>query len=102
MFYTMALDDDDLEALFDETYRVLRPRGLLVFSVRNTKDPDASEGFELAPSLRDVDGDVIRFFDAPALAHAVRRYEPIETIELSEGLLPKRLTLTIVRKPARL
>lgn len=34
MFYTMALDDDDLEALFDETYRVLRPRGLLERRVR--------------------------------------------------------------------
>ena len=101
MFHNMALDDDELGRIFDETYRVLRPRGLLVFSARNTSDPDASEGFALAPFLRDVDGDVIRFFNAPCLASFLRRYDPIETIELREGSLPKHLTLAVVRKPAR-
>ena len=100
MFHNMALDDDELDAIFDETYRVLRPRGLLVFSARNTSDPDANEGFALAPFLRDVDGDVIRFFSAACLASFVRRYEPMETIELCEGSLPKRLSLAVVRKPA--
>lgn len=101
MFHNMALDDDELEAIFDETYRVLRPRGLLVFTARTTSDADAIEGFALSPYLRDVDGDVIRFFSPACLARFARRYEPIDSIDLCEGSLPKRLSFSILRKPAR-
>ena len=98
MLHNMALGDDDLVAIFAETQRVLRPGGLLVFSVRNTTDPDADTGIALTPFLRDVDGDVIRFFSRECIAQFARDFDVLGIVDFEEGALPKRLSLVTARK----
>jgi len=98
MVHNMAFSDDELVAIFAESRRVLRDGGTIVFSVRTTGDPDASAGRGLAGFLRDVDGDVIRFFSDACLTRFCAPFERIATETFEEGSLPKRLALVTLRK----
>jgi SAM-dependent methyltransferase len=98
MLFCMALTDADLHAAFAEVRRVLRAGGVLVFSVRTTDDPDARAGTPLTPYLRDVDGDVIRFFSRACLTRFTPGFEILDVARLEEGPLPKRLFVVTARK----
>ncbi len=97
MAHNMAFSDDELHGLFAESRRVLRDAGTIVFSVRTTGDPDASAGRPVA-GLRDVDGDLIRFFSDTCLTRFCAPFESIAHETFEEGSLPKRLALVTLRK----
>ncbi|GAC1441514.1 MAG: class I SAM-dependent methyltransferase [Vulcanimicrobiaceae bacterium] len=101
MLFNMALLDDEIAALLDESHRVLREGGVLVFTVRSTTDPDADCGTALSAFLRDVEGDIIRFFSDACLDAFGARYESVARERFEEGSLPKRLVLETLRKRAR-
>lgn len=98
MLHNMALRDDQIVTIFAETYRVLKPGGVVVFSVRNLDDPDARAGRALSAYLRDVDGDVIRFFSKRCVRRFTRGFAIESRSEFEEGTLPKRLFLVTLRK----
>jgi SAM-dependent methyltransferase len=52
----MMLPESELETVFRETLRVLRPGGLHLFAVRATTDPVAGRGVEVAPDVYRRDG----------------------------------------------
>jgi len=47
----MMLPDEELDLVFREVGRVLRPNGLHVFAVRSVTDPAAGRGDEVAPDV---------------------------------------------------
>jgi len=55
--------DDVTRRIFDEIARVLRPGGLLVFSVKSTDDPYYGDGEKLGERIFSRKGHVRHFFD---------------------------------------
>lgn len=99
MLLNMAFLDCEIAAIFAETHRALRDRGIFVFSVRTTDDPDYVAGRPLGRYLRDVEGDVIRFFSSACLDRFCAGFEIVALERFEEGALPKRLALVTLRKP---
>ncbi len=62
MFYNMGFSDDELKFLISETKRVLKNKGLLLYSVRNDHDVMYKKGTKIAENIYDINGFHIRFF----------------------------------------
>jgi SAM-dependent methyltransferase len=62
MLFNMRFSADELHFIFSETRRVLKPKGLNFFSVRNHHDKSYGRGKEIEKGIHDIDGFQIRFF----------------------------------------
>ena len=100
MLFCMALSTADLEALTAEVGRVLRPGGLLVYTVRHTGDPDAGAGPAHGDGMFESGGFVVHFFDRALVERLARGFDLLEVAEFEEGALPRRLFRVTMRKPA--
>ena len=100
MLFCMALTSVELEALTTEVRRVLRPGGLLVYTVRHTGDPDAGAGPAHGEGMYESGGFVVHFFDRALVERLARGFELLEVDEFEEGALPRRLFRVTQRKPA--
>lgn len=99
LLFCMALTTPQLEALAAEVRRVLRPGGVLVYTVRHTGDPDASAGRRLADGMCESGGFIVHFFDRALVDRLARGFELLDVEELEEGPLPRRLFRVTMRKP---
>jgi hypothetical protein len=52
----------ELHFIFSETKRILKPKGLNFFSVRNYNDKSHGEGVEIEKGIYDINGFQVRFF----------------------------------------
>ena len=62
MLLNMRFSLEDLHLVFSEISRVLKPKGLNFFSVRNHNDNSYCKGIEIDKGIYDIDGFQIRFF----------------------------------------
>src|ERR1041384_6652133 len=62
MLFNMRFSEDELHFAFSEVKRVLKPKGLNFFSVRNHNDKSYGKGKEVEKEIYDIDGFQIRFF----------------------------------------
>src|ERR687885_2134993 len=62
MLFNMRFSEEDLNFAFSEIRRVLKPKGLNFFSVRNSNDKSYGKGREVDKGIFDIDGFQIRFF----------------------------------------
>ncbi len=64
MFYNMNFTNDELKFLFQESNIVLKPKGLLCFSVRSDKDELFNTGKKIDKNedIYEINGFQIRFF----------------------------------------
>jgi SAM-dependent methyltransferase len=63
MLLNMKLSLDELHFIFSEIRRVLKPKGLNFFSVRNHNDKSYGRGIEIdKEGIYDINGFQIRFF----------------------------------------
>jgi hypothetical protein len=58
----MHFSSEELHFIFSERSRVLKPKGLNFFSVRNHNDKSYGKGVEVDKGIYDVNGFLIRFF----------------------------------------
>ena len=58
----MRFSEEELHFAFSELKRVLNPKGLNFFSVRNHNDKSYGKGKEVEKEIYDIDGFQIRFF----------------------------------------
>jgi SAM-dependent methyltransferase len=98
MLYCMALTTAELEFLSDEIRRVLKPTGLNIYTVRNTKDPHFRTGIHQGEEIYEIGGFVIHFFSKEKVEHLARGFEIVGIDEFEEGTLPKRLFRVTLRK----
>src|SRR3972149_3760531 len=62
MLYSMALTTGELEVLFQEVRRVLKPDGLNIYTVRHTGDAHYRKGSYRCEDLFEINGFAVHFF----------------------------------------
>ena len=62
MLFNMRFSEEELHFIFSEIRRVLKPKGLNFFSVRNQHDKSYGKGRDVCKGIYDIDGFQIRFF----------------------------------------
>jgi ubiquinone/menaquinone biosynthesis C-methylase UbiE len=99
MLFSMALATAELKALAAEVQRVVRPGGLVVYTVRNTSDPHFGAGVDHGDRMFEVGGFIVHFFDQELIELLASGFELLEVAEYKEGRLPRRLFAVTMRRP---
>jgi SAM-dependent methyltransferase len=98
MLYCMAICNSELETLFQEVRRVLKPNGLNIYTVRNTKDAHYKKGVQRGEDIYEVGGFTVNFFSKEKIEHLAKGYLVNSIEEFEEGELPRRLFLVKLKK----
>lgn len=98
MLFCMALTTAELEFLFDEVRRVLRPGGLNFYTVRHTRDPHFGTGIHRGEDMYEVGGFIVHFFNREKVEHLAKGYEIVRVDEFEEATLPRKLFQVTLRK----
>jgi len=99
MLFCMALTTPELERLAREVRRVIRPGGLVVYTVRHTGDVHYGTGDARGDDMFEHGGFIVHFFDRDLVERLADGFELIEVDEFTEGELPRRLWRVTMRKP---
>ena len=100
MLFCMALTMRQLEVLFKEVWRVLKPGGLCIYTVRNTSDAHYGAGIHRGEDMYESGGFIVHFFGREKVEHLAKGYELIDIDEFEEGALPRSLFRVTLRKKA--
>lgn len=98
MLYCMALTISELKFLTSEVRRVLKPGGLNIFTVRNTKDKHFGLGNYIRKDMYEIGGFIVHYFNKEKIKKLSKGYEIIEIHEFEEGKLPKKLYYVSMKK----
>jgi SAM-dependent methyltransferase len=91
LLFNMALTTEELERLSTEVRRVLRPRGLLMYSARNTSDPHAREGIDRGGGMFEAGhGYIVHFFSRALVTRLAKGWQLVEVRDYTEYDLPIR------------
>lgn len=98
MLFSMALTTSRLKFLAEEVRRVLKPGGLCVYTVRNTKDAHYKAGVHRGEDMYESDGFIVHFFSKRMVRRLSKGYDLVDVTEFEEGELPRRLFRVTLRK----
>jgi SAM-dependent methyltransferase len=98
MLLCMEFSSRQIEFLLREVHRVLRPGGVVVYSVRSTFDKHYGAGTHLAEDLYEVGGFAVHFFSEAKIRGFALGYEVLELHRVEEGSLPRDLFVVSLRK----
>lgn len=99
MLLCMALTTAELERLVTEIRRVLRPGGVVIYTVRSTADPDFGTGSDYGDSMYEDEGFIVHFFDRALVERLAQGFTLLDVTEFEEGDLPRRLFRVTMRRP---
>ena len=98
MLYCMALTTNELESISKEIWRVLKPGGLNIYTVRTATDKHYGAGTHRGEDMWEVGGFIVHFFSREKVGHLAKGYDVISIEEFEEGDLPRKLFLVTLRK----
>ena len=98
MLYCMAFSIPDLKNLNNEIYRILKPRGINIYTVRNTADGDYKNGIYRGVDLYENDGFIVHFFSKDKINQLSKGFETLNIERFEEGKFPRRLFLVQNKK----
>ena len=98
MLFCMALTRANVELLFREVRRVLKPGGLNIFTVRHSGDALFDKGTHISEDLYLFDKFIVHFFDREQVSHFAQGYEVLDINEFEEGIHLKKLFKVTLRK----
>jgi len=75
MLLNMRFSLDQLHFIFSEIKRVLKPKGLNFFSVRNYIDKSYGKGVEIERGIYDINGFQVRFFTEKEIQGLMKGFE---------------------------
>jgi Predicted S-adenosylmethionine-dependent methyltransferase len=98
MVFCMALTTPELEFLAQEVHRVLKPGGLVVYTVRHTGDAHYEKGIHRGEDMFEVGGFIVHFFRKEKVEKLAKGFEIMAMDEIEEGELPRKLFQVTLRK----
>lgn len=98
MLFCMALTNAELDFLTQEIRRVLKPKGLNIYTVRHKGDAHYKTGAHRGGELWEVGGFIVHFFSREKVDHLSKGYEIVTLEEFEEGDLPRKLFFVALRK----
>jgi SAM-dependent methyltransferase len=99
MLLCMALSIQQIGDLVAEVRRVLRPKGVFVYTVRHTGDAHYETGIAHGDDIFEHGGFAVHFFDRPLVEALAEGWTLPEVHALEEGELPRRLLRVNQRAP---
>ena len=91
MLYCMALTSLELENLNNEICRVLKPKGINIYTVRNTDDGDYKNGTYIGENLYENDGFIVHFFSKEKVKKLSKGFKILDIEKFDEGKFPRKL-----------
>ena len=98
MLYCMALTLNELENLNNEIYRILKPNGINIYTVRHTNDGDYKKGIHRGEDLYENDGFIVHFFSKDKIKSLLNGFKNLTIENFEEGSFPRKLFFVINRK----
>ena len=98
MLYCMALTTNDLKKLNNEIKRILKPRGINIYTVRHINDGDFENGIHRGEDLYENDGFIVHFFSEDKVKKLSKGFKLIDVEKFEEGKFPRKLFIVKNRK----
>ncbi len=98
MLFCMALTTAELQFLSNEIRRVIKPRGLNIYTVRHTGDAHYKQGIHRGEDMYEGGGFIVHFFNREKVELLAKGYEIVNVNEFEEGRLPRKLFRVTLRK----
>ena len=98
MLYCMALTNAEIEKLNNEVFRVLKPGGMNIYTVRNINDGDFKKGVHWGDDIYENDGFIINFFSEKKVNNLSKGFKNLSIINFEEGNFPRKLFLITNKK----
>ncbi len=100
MLLCMELSTAEIAFTLRETHRILKPGGLVVYSVRSNFDKHYRTGTHLDEDIYEIGGFVVHFFTEEKIKKLAKGYELLAIERMEEGRLPRDLFSVIMKKAA--
>ena len=98
MLYCMALSNQNLFNLNREIYRILKPDGLNIYTVRNEHDGDYKNGIHRGEDMYENDGFIVHFFNKTKINQLTDGFKNIKIESFEEGTFPRKLYFVVNKK----
>ena len=98
MLYCMALSNEDLINLNKEICRILKPKGLNIYTVRNMQDGDYKNGMHIGENMYENDGFIVHFFNKKKVNQLIDGFRNIKIESFEEGKFPRKLYFVVNKK----
>ena len=98
MLYCMALSTKEIKNLNNEIYRVLKPNGINIYTVRHIEDGDFKNGIHVGENLYENDGFIVHFFSEEKIKDLSEGFNIIEIEKFEEGSFPRKLFRVVLEK----
>ena len=91
MLYCMALSNFNLKNLNNEIFRILKPGGINIYTVRHTGDGDYDNGVHRGEDLYENNGFIVHFFSKKKIKSLSKGFAIINIERFEEGTFPRKL-----------
>ena len=98
MLYCMALTSLEIESLNNEIFRILKPGGINIYTVRHINDGDYKKGIHRGEDLYENDGFIVHFFSKEKVKSYLRGFQNIIIETFEEGKFPRKLYFVCNKK----
>lgn len=99
MALCMALSTKEIHAVVNEIWRVLRPGGIFVYTVRHTGDAHSGAGNAYGDNIFQHGGFAVHFFTRQLVDALAEGWTLNDMHSFEEGALPRRLWRVTTTKP---
>ena len=98
MLYCMAISNFELRQLNEEIFRILKPGGVNIYTVRHTEDGDYKNGIHIGEDLYENDGFIVNFFSKDKVNELSKGFKILNIEKFEEGSFPRKLYIVTLKK----